>query len=215
MTTILHLDASVRGERSLSRQLSGHFVDTWREERPRDALIQRDIGRNPPAHVSETWIAAVFTPEDQLTAAQKKLLIPSDTYIAELAKADVIVLGTPMYNYGMPSALKAWVDNVVRVDKTFSFDLGRGDFPLEPIMTGKILVMLTTHGEFGFEPGGISERRNHLVPHLRTVMHYLGVAEDHHIGIEYQEFGGERHEASIAKAMTEAAALAKRLAARA
>jgi len=117
-----------------------------------------------------------------------------------LARADVIVIATPMYNYGMPAALKAWFDQVIRIDETFSFDLARGDWPLEPALSGKRLVVLTSSGEFGFETGGIRETRNHLQPHILTCSRYLGVEEHHFISIEYQEFGDSRHERSRTRA---------------
>jgi FMN-dependent NADH-azoreductase len=118
-------------------------------------------------------------------------------------QSDLIVLGTPMYNYGMPSTLKAWFDQVIRIDKTFRFDLARGDFPLEPILHGKLLVLLTACGEFGFAPSGIREHMNHLVPHIKTCVPYLGVDVERdffHIGIEYQEFADSRHQQSIQQA---------------
>lgn len=198
MATILHLDASVRGDRSLSRGLSRHFMKNWRERRPNDEVIYRDLGREPPAFVTESWIAAVFTKPEERTAAQRAEVSLSDKMIDELKRADMIVLGTPMYNYGMPAPLKAWFDQVIRIDETFSFDLARGDYPLEPIMNGKMLVTLTSHGEFGFATGGVRQNMDHLVPHILTCAHYLGVSETHHIAIEYQEFGGERHERSVA-----------------
>lgn len=213
MTTILHIDASARVSRSLSRQLSCRFVDAWRAARPGDCILHRDIGVNAPPAISEAWIAAVFTHEDERTAAQRAVLALSDELIGELAAADVIVLGTPMYNYGMPAALKAWVDQVVRIGKTFTFDLARGDYPLAPIHRGKTLVVLSSRGEFGFQPGGIREGWNQLDPHIRTVAPYLGVADIHTVTIEYQEFGDARHAASLANAEAEAADLARRLAA--
>ena len=80
-----------------------------------------------------------------------------------------------MYNYGMPAALKSWFDNIIRIGKTFTFDLARGDYPLEPIMTGKTLVILSSRGEFGFEPGGVREGMNHLETHIRTCAPTLGL----------------------------------------
>jgi FMN-dependent NADH-azoreductase len=200
VTNILHIDASARTSRSLSRDLSRLFSATWREKRPNDIFVIRDVGREPPPTISEDWIAAVFTKPDQRSAVQNDLVKLSDSLIDELAKADVIVLGSPMYNYGLPAALKAWVDQVVRVDKTFTFDLKRGDFPLEPILSGKSLVLLSSCGEFGFEPGGIRAHMNHFDTHLRAIKHYLGVNKMFHIAIEYQEFGDERHAVSIAAA---------------
>lgn len=211
MTTLLHIDASARISESLSRGLSQDFIDIWKQRRPGDVIIRRDIGLTPPPATTEAWINAVFTDPAERTPQQRETVALSDELIDELDRADIIVLGTPMYNYGMPTALKGWVDQVVRIDRTFTFDLARGDFPLEPIMSGKVLVLLTASGEFGFAPGGIREDMNHLDPHIRTVQHYLGVSERHHIAIEYQEFGGNRHEKSVADAHAALPALVDRL----
>jgi FMN-dependent NADH-azoreductase len=168
--------------------------------RPSDNVIVRDVGRFPPPITTEVWIGAVFTPEGERTDEQRDSVRASDELISELSRADIIVMGTPMYNYGMPAALKAWFDNVIRVGKTFTFDLARGDYPLEPIMTGKTLVILSSRGEFGFEPGGVREDMNHLETHIRTCAPYLGVEKTHLIAINYQEFGDERHELSVKNA---------------
>ena len=200
MATILHLDASVRGDHSLSRGLSRHFMKSWRKRRPDDTVIYRDLGREPPAFVTESWITAVFTAPEQRTEEQRAEVSLSDALIDEIERADMIVLGTPMHNYGMPAPLKAWFDQVIRIGKTFTFDLARGDYPLEPIMNGKVLVTLTSHGEFGFAAGGIRQSINHLVPHILTCAHYLGVSETYEVAMEYQEFGGERHEQSVVAA---------------
>ncbi len=200
MKTILRVDVSARTERSLTRGLSQRFIDEWLKQRPSDKIVQRDIGLNPPPAVSEDWIAAAFTPEEKRTKAQQATLQLSDTLIDEVERADIILLGVPMYNYGMPSALKAWFDQVIRVNKTFTFDLARGDEPLETILSGKHLVILSSRGEFGFEPGGVREHRNHLDPHIRTCSKFLGVVQDHLIAIEYQEFRDERHTRSVKNA---------------
>ncbi|XVN19908.1 NAD(P)H-dependent oxidoreductase [Pseudomonas corrugata] len=186
MTTLLHIDASARSDRSLSRKLSQAFVEAWRERDANTQVITRDIGRNPPPFVTEAWIAAVFTPEEQMTPQKREQIRLSDELIDELDRADVIVIGTPMYNYGMPAALKSWFDKVIRIGKTFTFDLERGDYPLEPIMSGKKLVILSSRGEFGFGPGGVRENMNHLDTHIQTCAHYLGVNETHVISIDYQ-----------------------------
>jgi FMN-dependent NADH-azoreductase len=200
MTTLLHIDASARGPRSLSRRLSEHFVSAWVDRHPSDTVIVRDVGRNPPPITTELWIGSVFTAENERTDEQRDAIKASDELIAELDKADIIVLGTPMYNYGMPAALKAWFDNVIRIGKTFTFDLARGDYPLEPIMTGKTLVILSARGEFGFGLGGVREDMNHLETHISTCARYLGVEQSHLIAIDYQEFSDERHERSIKEA---------------
>ena len=200
MKTILRIDVSALTERSLTRGLSQRFIDEWLKQRPSDKIVQRDICLNPPPAVSEDWIAAAFTPAKERTKAQQATLQLSDTLIDEVERADIILLGVPMYNYGMPSALKAWFDQVIRVNKTFTFDLARGDEPLETILSGKQLVILSSRGEFGFEPGGVREHRNHLDPHIRTCSKFLGIVEDHLIAIEYQEFGDKRHKQSVENA---------------
>ncbi|MBA4142477.1 MAG: NAD(P)H-dependent oxidoreductase [Nitrosospira sp.] len=204
MKKVLIVEASARAQGlvegrsgSLSRFLSDRFSSRWRHLNNEDIFIYRDVGAMPPQFMSHKWIAAAFTSEESRSAEQRALLCLSDQLIAEVAQADLILIATPMYNYGMPASLKAWFDQVIRVNKTFSFDLARGDFPLQPLLSGKTLVLLTSSGEFGFEPGGLRESMNHLGPHVRTLSHYLGVEEFHEIGIEYQEFGDDRHRASI------------------
>ncbi len=211
--TIVRVDASARIERSLSRALADRFVREWRARKPQVRVLRRDVGVASPPAVSEQWIAAAFTPEAERTPEQRGLLALSDTMIGELRRAEMLLIATPIYNYGMPAGLKAWIDQVVRVDETFTFDLSRGDWPLEPVLGGKTLVLLTSSGEFGFAPGGPRAHMDHLTPHLQTLAGYLGVSEMHHVRIEYQEFGDERHRRSVAEAHAEVVRLADQLAA--
>ncbi|GGB56256.1 FMN-dependent NADH-azoreductase [Henriciella pelagia] len=199
--SVLIVEASARQDGSLSRMLASRFEHYWKQGRPHDAVVHRDVGKAPPAAINETWLAAAFTPAEHRSAEQERQLSLSDVLIAEVRDADIIVISTPMYNYGMPAALKAWVDQVVRINETFDFDLARGDFPLRPTLNGKCLVALTACGEFGFEQGGINEGSGHLVPHLQTVSKYLGVEQFIHVGIEFQEFKDARHDASIRHAV--------------
>ncbi|MDW3097023.1 MAG: NAD(P)H-dependent oxidoreductase [Alphaproteobacteria bacterium] len=215
MTTILRLDASARKARSLTRTLSTSFINHWLEADPTVRIIERDVGTNPPSFITEDWIAAVFADPADLTPDQQALVAESDELIEEVERADIIVIASPMYNYGMPAHLKAWVDQVVRTNRTFTFDLARGDQPLRPILSGKTLVSLTSWGEFGFGRGEANEHANHLTTHLQTVSKYLGVDDIHHIGIEYQEFGDERFAASKAKASADLQMIVSRLASRA
>ena len=200
MTTILHINSSPRGERSLSRRLSADFIAKWKERNSSAEIIVRDVGTNPPPIVTEQWIAAAFTRQEDRTAEDNDELALSDELIAEVDRAQIIIIGAPMHNYGMPAALKSWFDKVIRIGKTFTFDLERGDFPLKPIMSGKTLVVLSARGEFGFGVGGIRENMNHLDTHIATCSHYLGVDESHVISIDYQEFNDDRHQKSIADA---------------
>jgi len=218
MTTLLHIDASIRAVKndnpdhdSISKNIAKRFIESVTQQHSIDEYIYRDVGVNPPPFITQDWIGAVFTPDDKKTAKQQQLLALSDTLIAEIAAADIIVISSPMYNYGMPAQLKAWFDQVVRINKTFDFDLARGDFPLQPLLGGKTLVVITSSGEFGFEQGGIREHMSHLVPHLRTLSKYLGVSTIYEIASEYQEFADARHQQSLENAYRQAAELAEHL----
>ncbi len=218
MTNLLRIDASAQSEdRSLTRQLTSLFTRTFLETAPDTALVSRDVGHSPPPFVDSRFIHAAFTAPDQREAWMDDALATSDRLIDEVVAADIIVMGAPMYNYGMPAALKAWIDQVARIGRTFSFDLDRGDFPIEPMLSGKRLVVLSSRGEFGFAPGGIRARKNALDPAIAACAHYFGVDETaiRSIAIEYQEFKDDRHHASIVDARERTAALARQLAAEA
>lgn len=214
MPSLLRIDASPRQRKSLTRMLSNQFLSAWKSTGVGLEVMPRDVGLHPPAAISESWIDAAFTSEDARSAAQIAQLESSEVFIDEVQRADIILIATPMYNYGMPAALKAWIDQVVRINKTFSFDLARGDRPLEPILDGKTLVLLTASGEFGFGPGELNGDAGHLVPHIRTVSKYLGAGDLRHIGIEYQEFGDDRFEKSKTEAIANVEALSAQLAER-
>lgn len=212
MTTILRIDASAQtAERSLSRQLTDIFVRTFKERVPTAEIVARDVGRFPPPFVDEDFIHAAFTPKARRDRYMCEALRISDRLIDEVAAADIIVMGVPMYNYGMPAALKAWFDQVARIGRTFSFDLDRGDFPIEPIFEGKRLAVLSSRGEFGFAPGEIRADRNALDPAIAACAHYLGVGQGdiETIAIEYQEFKDDRHRASVAQARRRTRTLAQ------
>ena len=219
MTTILRIDASVRrtdnpvaAYNSISRALADSFVEEWKTVDPDVEIILRDVGMTPPDFISNDWIASVFTAEEERTPEQNALVSLSDTLIDELDRSDILLISTPMYNYGMPAALKAWFDQIIRINKTFTFELACGDFPLEPIMSGKTLVLLTSAGEFGFEDGGIRNDSGHLSAHISTLRKYLGAERMFEAAAEYQEFADERHEASVASAQAQARHIARELA---
>ena len=216
MATILEVQCSARKARSISRQLAAHFLESWRASRPDTRVITRDLADHPPPFVTEAWIAAAFSDApDQLTDEQKAVLSTSDELIAEVVAADLILIATPMYNYGMPAALKAWFDQVIRVNKTFTFDLARGEQPIEPTLSGKTLVILSSRGEGYFGPGETNAANNHLEPHIATCQHFLGVEEAPHlVNVEFYEFKDERHRASKEGAFEKAKSLATNLSSR-
>lgn len=195
---ILSVQCSAALERSLTRKLSRNFLNDLQQRLGDIEISVLDLVKNPPPLMTPDWIAGAFSKTGP-TEQERLALAQSDEYIRQVAASDLIVIGTPMYNYGMPAALKAWFDQVARINKTFSFDLSRGDFPIEPLLSGKKLIVFTSSGEFDFQKGGVREAHDHLVPHIRSCAHYLGVnisKDFYHVGIEYQEFKDNRHEQS-------------------
>ncbi|PRZ43311.1 FMN-dependent NADH-azoreductase [Tritonibacter scottomollicae] len=215
MPTLLRIDASAQlEERSLTRHLTGLFTQTFLAQAPDTKVITRDVGLNPIPAIDHKFIHAAFTPSDAREPWMNERLALSDELVDEVIAADIVVLGAPMYNYGMPTALKGWIDHIARIGRTFSFDLARGDTPIEPILSGKRLVVLSSRGEFGFAPGGPRAHLNALDPALAACAHYFGVAQADiaTIAIEYQEFKDARHEASVESAEARTRDLAVKLA---
>jgi FMN-dependent NADH-azoreductase len=195
---ILSVQSSAGMERSLTRKLSGSFLDTLKMRHAKVEIKELDLVKYPPPFMTPDWIAGAFS-KTGFSEQQQTALARSDEYIRQIEEADLIVIGAPMYNYGMPAVLKAWFDQIARINKTFSFDLSRGDFPIEPVLSGKKMIVFTSSGEFDFQKGGAREAFNHLVPHIKSCAHYLGVNNErdfYHVGIEYQEFKDKRHERS-------------------
>ncbi len=218
---LLWIDSSARPGRSShdprgshTRRLTARFVEGWKAARPHDAIVYRDVGANPPAPVTGDWVGAAFTKPDRRDATQRATLAESDELTAELIAADVIVIGAPMYNFGIPAPLKAWIDNVVRVGVTFGFDRGRGEIPYWPMLTGgKQLVILGSRGDYGYDPGERLSDINLVETSLTIPLGYIGIDRHESVAIEYDEFADDRLAASIAGAEALTDALAARLAA--
>lgn len=219
MTTLLHIDSSARPGRSGSdargshtRRLTARFVQQWQRIEPAVNVIYRDVGLNPPPPVTGDWIRAAFTPEHARNAKMREVLATSDELVAELLSADVIVAGVPMYNFGPPAQFKAYIDNIVRVGKTFGFDHSRIGEPYWPLLTeqGKQLVILSSRGDYGYEAGERIADQNHVEASVRTAFAYIGITQTWGVAVEYDEFGDERLLASIEKAEQEVDLLVQR-----
>jgi FMN-dependent NADH-azoreductase len=208
MTRLLHLDASARPGRhgidphgSHSRALSHRFVSRWRAARPDDPVRYRDLGAAPPRLVDHDWIRAEFTPHDRRDAQMLERLAESNTLVDELIATDLLVIGAPLYNFGMPAPLKAWVDGIVRIGRTVVFDPSRSDDPYVPLLADRPrrVVVLSSRGGHGMDEGGPMAHMNHLEPHLRTALGFIGIHDIRCIAVENEEFGGERLAASVAE----------------
>lgn len=218
MTTLLHIDASARPERSdlqahgsHTRRLSARFVERWCAARPGDAIVRRDVGLYPPAPVSGDWIHAAFTPPARREPWMHEALAASDALVNELIVADLIVAGVPMYNFSVPAAFKAYIDQVVRVGRTFGFDRSREGAPYWPMLDERPrqLVILSSRGDFGYADR--LQSMNHVEASVRSAFGYIGITEVHALAVEYDEFGGDRLLGSLAQAQENVDALVERL----
>lgn len=136
--SILRIDASARTAGSYSRELTVRVVG--RLALTDSTITIRDIGAKPPSIISEDWVNANFTPDADRSDAQKEVLAESDALIAELQAADMLVIGLPMYNFGVPAAFKAWIDQVARARKTFQYTASGP----EGLLHGKRAYVLVT-----------------------------------------------------------------------
>lgn len=218
MTTLLHIDASARPGRSdlhahgsHTRRLSARFVARWRAARPDDACVYRDVGCQPPPPISGEWIHAAFTPPAQREPWMREVLATSDALVDELLGADLIVAGVPMYNFGMPAAFKAYIDQIVRVGRTFGFDRSREGAPYWPLLDDRPrrLVILSARGDFGYDDR--LRAMNHVEDAVRTAFGYIGINEVHAVAVEYDEFGGPALADSLAQAQLQVDDLVARL----
>ncbi|WP_136065889.1 FMN-dependent NADH-azoreductase [Modicisalibacter radicis] len=209
MATLLHIDASSRPGRSgdqphgsHTRRLTARFVERWQTARPDDRIVYRDVGRHPPSPVTGEWIHAAFTKPAQREPWMHETLAASDALVDELLAADIIVAGVPMYNFGVPAGFKAYIDNIVRVGRTFGFDRSRPGLPYWPMLSDmrKRLVILGARGDYGYAAGERMAHANHVEPHLRTVFGYLGIDDVYAIAVEYDEFADQRLRASLGRA---------------
>src|SRR5688572_20182732 len=193
MTTILHVDSSARvGESgrqphgSHTRRLTRHFLDRWLAHDPDTLVISRDVAAVPPSPVDGRWIHAAFTRPEAREGWMRQMLQESDLLIEEIEAADLILIGAPMYNFGIPSNLKAWIDNIVRVGRTFGFDRSRQGDPYWPLLAGmdKQLVVLGSRGDHGYDAGGRIAAMNHVEPSIRTAFGYIGITRMHAVAAE-------------------------------
>lgn len=204
--TLLIVDSSSRVTRSITRQLTRRFENAWREGHPDARIIRRDVGKNPPTTVTEEWIGAAFTDPAARTSDMRAAIRESDLLIDEIEAADALVIGAPMYNFGMPAQLKAWVDQIVRVGRTFAFDPHAGN-PYTPLLKPRPVYVLTSSGDAALQPGGPLAHLNALEPHITTILNFIGLGDPQFIRVGNDEFQDEAHVRTLAAAEAEIDAL--------
>lgn len=196
MPTLLRIDASARRAGSHSRLLGDHAEAAWRAAHPGGTVLRRDLAAAPLPHVSEPTIGAFFTPPDALSAEQQAAIALSDRLVAELLAADTLLVTTPMYNFGIPSALKAWIDHIMRVGRTFSYD-GTG---FAGLAGGRDAILAMAYGATGYTGGGPFAAADFALPHLRFLLGFMGIAEVQAFAVEGTSGPAAGAEASLATA---------------
>ena len=203
MATLLVVNSSPKSSNSVSRSLTRKFSANWQAANPQGSVVERDLSAGNIPFLNEEWIAAAFTPESQRSSRQKEILALSDQLIDELLTADTILLGVPMHNFSVPAAFKAWIDQIARAGKTFSYS-EQGPKGLLP--SGKKVVAVITRGgtvasgQAGSDP---------LAAYLRQVLGFIGLTEVNIIHADRQSMGAEVAARSVEAAVRDIASLAQ------
>ena len=171
MATLLHLDSSAQNETSVTRRLTSHYAENWRQANPNGRIIYRDLTETKLPFASEALIFAMNTPPENLTAAQKLLLALPDELAKELIEADTYVFGAPMYNFSIPANFKAYIDAIVRPGLTFSFE---GGAPKGLLTNKKAIVVTASGGDYSQPP---MKNMDHLEPYLRSIFGFIGITD--------------------------------------
>jgi FMN-dependent NADH-azoreductase len=180
MATLLHLDSSPMGAASVSRHLSNTFVENWKKAHPGGTVVTRDLTASGLVSITAAWVAAAYTPAESRTTEQKAVLAKSDELVAELLAADEYVIGVSMHNFGVPSVMKQWIDQIARAGVTFAYVDGAP----KGLLTGKkATFVLAAGGTYG--PGSATESLNFVEPYLKTIFGFLGVTN-----VEFHTAGG-------------------------
>jgi FMN-dependent NADH-azoreductase len=169
MTKLLVVETSPRGDHSISRTMTRRFVARWQAAHPDGEVVNRDLMETDLPFVTAPWLQAYFTPAEQHSAEMKEALGLSDELVGEILGADHIVIATPVYNYNVPAALKAWVDHIVRKGMTLGQD-GTG------LVTGKKATVLLASGGVYTEGSPIRDR-DIASQYLRLILGVIGITD--------------------------------------
>lgn len=194
MSRLLAISSSPNSSGSKTKALIDQFIQDWSTEDPMTEITTRDLGKNPPPHLDGQTIGAFYTPEDTLSDAQRAQLAYSDTVIAELQSADVILIGAPMHNFGIPSTLKAWIDHVARVGKTFKYgDSG----PVGLLQNKKVYILAARGGDYS--ENSPAHAMDQQTPYLKTVLGFMGLTDVTFINAEGVAKGEEGLKSALSK----------------
>jgi FMN-dependent NADH-azoreductase len=207
MSQVLLIRSSLFGDQSKSSQIAGEFVAAWRRAHPGAVVTERTLTPTSMPHLTLDALAALMTPAEQRTPEQADSVAFGDRLIEELEAADTIVLAAPMYNFSIPSTLKAWIDHVARAGRTFRYTASGP----EGLLKGKKLFAITGRG--GVYSGDSPARAfDFQEPYLRGVLGFLGLTDVSFIHVEGLKVSPEAAEAGMARARAAIAATIEALA---
>jgi len=178
MKNILVIESSVTGGTSHSRKLTHEIVEKLTAQHADANVKIYDLVEKSAPHLDPTLLAAFFTPPEKQTDAHKQMLAYSEEAIADLMNADVIVIGAPMYNFSIPSVLKAWIDNIARAGRTFRYS----EHGPEGLVKGKKVFLAVASG--GIYSEGMMKPMDFVEPYLRAVFSFLGMTDVTTIRVE-------------------------------
>jgi len=170
MPTLLRIDVSPRGDYSVSKKLADAATAAWLEKNPTGTVTTRDLSKGGPLpFVDLPWIMGAYSAPDQQTPEIKAAIAVSNELVDELFAADEILIATPMYNFNLPAALKAYVDHIVRAGRTFNAKY-------EGLITGKkVFVLVASAGSY--EPGSHAEGMNYFTPYMKFILGFVGLSD--------------------------------------
>jgi FMN-dependent NADH-azoreductase len=198
---LLHIDSSVLGPHSVSRQVSAAIVDRLYKATPALEIVYRDLTTTPLAHLSGSHLAVAQGAVPEAVALQQDLAA-GQTVLEEFLAADIVVIGAPMYNFTIPSQLKAWIDRILVSGKTFKYT-AQG---VEGLAGNKRVIIAISRGGF-YGAGTPSAAAEHLETYLHSVFSFIGVANPEIIVAEGVQIGPEQREKALESALTAATKL--------
>lgn len=205
MTTLLNVQSSPNLESSASRSASRVFVSSYLAGHPGTQVIDLDLVLSPPSHISSDHLGAFFAPPEYHSPQHVVALETSEAYLAQLTAADVILIGTPMHNLGIASVLKSWIDNILRIGRTFKYnEQGQAVGLLSP---RKQVVLVVASG--GIYSTGPMQPFDYASTYVRAVFAFMGITDITVIHAEGMTMGPELATKGLANAWAAADALAR------
>ena len=199
MNKVLIINASVRNEKSHSRKLTQLFAENWKKKNPNDNFTHREVGLEEIPPINEKWIASAFIRPNERTKKNQSGVEFSNELVKEFKEHNIYVLGTPMYNWSIPSGLKSYIDQLMRINETWKFRSGEPDGDYVGLLENKKMFILSSRGDTGY---GENEKNGHMnfqTTYLKFIFGIMGIKDISIISLDNEEFGGDIFENSKKK----------------